>query len=433
MGVVVISLVLFVGNALFVAAEYALMGVRRSRIQSDAEKGSAVAKLILSALERRTSFVAGIQIGITLLSIAIGAVTEKPLTDALTEGMTFLPPAAVQVISILILSFPLVVLGELLPKYLAIKYPDRVTGALIRPLSLYVLIASPLIWLFDKSGKAVLRIFGIRVDENMEEAVSREEFALLLQSGETQGQFEEDHADVILKALRLDELMAKDVMVHRLDMQCLPHDADRQELSRRIQDISHARIPIFEGDLDTIIGVVYIQDLIKVWDHPEFSLDQCIKPATFVPESLNLDRALATMRERRSQILIVQDEYGGTSGLLTLEDLVEELFGDLQDRLESEQAPVTWSSSNRLTLTPKVRWDELLEFLDLPISPDSSRASVSQMIFDELQRVPRQGDSIETDLGRLVVLQTTRRKIMLLALHLSEGARALVTPPEESP
>jgi CBS domain containing-hemolysin-like protein len=430
---ILISVVLFLGTAFFVAAEYSLLSVRRSLIKSEADRGRGNAKAILHALDRKHRYVAGTQFGITMLGIAIGSVTEPPITEGLKENLSFLPAGVVTVVSILLISFPLVVLGELVPKYLAIKHPDKVAGAVIRPLSLYVLIASPFIWLFDKSGQGVLRLMKVRIDEHMDDSVSREELALLLQSGETQGQFEEEHADVILKALRLDELMAKDVMVHRLDMQCLPVDADREDLSRRIQDISHARIPIFQGDLDTITGIVYIQDLIKVWDHPEFTLAQCIKPATFVPENLTLDRALTTMRERRSQILIIQDEYGGTSGLLTLEDLVEELFGDLQDRLESEQAPIIWASPARLTLNPKVRWDELLEFLDLSINPDSSRASVSQMVFDELQRVPRQGDAIETDLGKLVVLQTTRRKIMLLALHLNETAKALVTPPVENP
>ncbi len=433
MGTVLVSILLFVGNAAFVAAEYALIGLRRSRVQAEADRGSKFAQFLLTALDRKTSFVAGIQIGISALGIAIGAITEPPLTEALMKGLSFLnlPAGLMQVLSILILLFPLVVLGELVPKYLAIRQPEAVSRVLMRPLGLWVVITKPIIWLLDSSGKLFLRLVGMKVDEEMEDAVSREELALMLQTSESTGEFEEQHADVILKALRLDELTARDVMVHRLDMQCLPLEADRTEVSVRIKDMNHSRLPLYEGDMDSITGVVYLQDLIKAWDEPGFSLEGVMKPAIFVPENLTLDRALATMRESRSQILIVQDEYGGTSGLLTLEDLVEELFGDLQDRLESEQDPIIWASATRLVINPKVRWDEILEFLDLPINPDSSRASVSQIIFDELQHVPKQGEAVETDLGKLVVLQTTRRKIMLLALHLNEQTRGLVSPPEQ--
>lgn len=433
MGVVLVSILLFLGNAAFVAAEYALIGLRRSKIQSEADRGSKTARLLLNALDRKTSFVAGIQIGISALGIAIGAITEPPLTEALSNSLQSLnlPVGLVQTLSILILLFPLVVLGELVPKYLAIRHPEPVSRVLMPPLNLFVLVTKPIIWLLDSSGKLFLRFFRIQVDEEMEEAVSREELALMLQTSESTGEFEEQHADVILKALRLDELTARDVMVHRLDMQCLPLEADRAEVSVRIKETNHSRLPLYEEDLDTISGVVYLQDLIKAWDDTDFTLEKVMKPAIFVPENLTLDRALATMRESRSQILIVQDEYGGTSGLLTLEDLVEELFGDLQDRLESEQDPIIWASATRLVINPRVRWDEILEFLDLPINPDSSRASVSQIIFDELQHVPRQGEAVETDLGKLVVLQTTRRKIMLLALHLNEQTRGLVSPPEQ--
>lgn len=429
MGPFGVSILLFIGNALFVAAEYGLLSAKRVKIQSLAEKGNRAAAKLLEAMRNRSRYVAGIQIGITLFSIAIGAVTEPALSEWIGSFLKGLPPSALSAISIIVVSYPLVVLGELAPKYITLKDPEKVALTLIRPLAAWNLLVSPLIWLFEQSGRLILLPLRIDPRKAESEALSRDELSMIVQTGEDEGQFDETHANVVMKSLRLDLLKAGTVMVHRLDMQSLQVDLEGEDLIRALQKISHSRIPVYGSDLDDIRGVVYVQDFVKAWGQADFRLDAFIKPVETVPESLTLDGALSRMRQKRTQILIVQDEYGGTAGMMTLEDIVEEVLGDLEDRLESERPDILRVSPERVKLDPSVRWDELLEYLDLPIEEETPTTTLAQMVIDQLQKVPVQGDSATTDLGKVVVDQTTRKRMIQLSLYLEPRYRHL---PEES-
>ena len=411
------AVLLFGASALFVMAEYGLLSVRRARMTSLADRGSTGAKLILKALDDRNKYVAGMQLGITVCSIAIGSVIEPVLTDGIRDNLKFLPAWAASGLSLFCIAYPLVVVAELVPKYISIRFAEPVMLLIIRPLNFYVAVAYPFIWLFQKSAMLVLKPFGINLDKHEAESISRDEFQVLLQAGEDEGQFEEGHADVIMKALRLDSLNAKDVMVHRMDIEAISINITRRELIAKLKKVSHSRLLVFENDLDDIKGVIYLQDIVRSWASASERLMEMIRPVEFVPENLPLDRAMQIMQEKRTQILVVQDEYGGTNGMLTLEDVVEEVFGDLQDQLEAEQAPIQRVSNNRIRINPKVRWDELLEFLDLPVNADTSTETLAEMVLSELKAIPVQGDSIETPLGKIVVEQTTRRKIIQLGLH----------------
>ena len=411
------AVLLFGASALFVIAEYGLLGVRRARMSSLADRGNSGAKLILRALDDRNKYVAGIQLGITVIGIAIGSLIEPVLTEGIRNSLKFLPGWAASSLSLFCIAYPLVVIAELVPKYISIRFAEPVMLLLIRPLNLYVTLTYPFIWLFQKSAKVVLKPFGINIDKHEAESISRDEFQVLLQAGEDEGQFEEGHADVIMKALRLDSLNAKDVMVHRMDIEAISINITRRELIAKLKKVSHSRLLVFENDLDDIKGVIYLQDIVRSWASASERLMEMIRPVEYVPENLPLDRAMQIMQEKRTQILVVQDEYGGTNGMLTLEDVVEEVFGDLQDQLEAEQAPIQRVSNNRIRISPKVRWDELLTFLDLPVNADTSTITLAEMVLGELKSIPVQGDSIETSLGKIVVEQTTRRKIIQLGLH----------------
>lgn len=418
MNTVLIGVLLFLGNALFVAAEYGLFGVRRTRVQALASQGSGPARLLLRALDDRNRYVAGIQIGITLFGIAIGAVIEPALSDLLDESLGFLPKGVISAISIMIVAYPLVVLGELVPKYLTLQYSERVALALILPLRIWVLAISPVIWLFDMSGALVLRLMRIDAAKMESASLDRKELAILVEQGEEAGALEETHADMVLKTLHLDRLDAEAVMIHRLDMECLSLDMKTEQVADRLSKIRHSRLPVYGDDLDDIRGIAYLQDLIGALRMPEFRLEDIIKPAEFIPESLTLDRALRIMREKRIQILIVSDEHGGTSGLLTLEDIVEEILGDLQDRPETGRPDIEQVSPTRLRLNPRLRWDELLEHLGEEVTEDTETDTLATMVVERIGRVPRQGDSVSTAVGRLVVEQMTRQRIIQLGLVL---------------
>lgn len=416
-----VSALLLFGNTFFVAAEYALIGARRSKIESVAKRGSATAKLVLEALDDMSSYVAGIQIGITMFGVAIGAITEPWLSDVFKRILGPIPESLLSVIAIVVVAYPMVVIGELVPKYVTLRYADRVALFVIRPLRLCVLGLKPLVWLFRRSGALALRAVNIDMDGAVGNGLTREEFGLLVQTGQSEGQFDEAQAAVISRALRLDQLDAADIMIHRLDINWLDVNTPSEAVMDRLADIPHGRVPVCNGDIDDVLGILYVHDALRQFRGTSPDVRELLRPAEFVPENLSLDKIVVRMREAKTQILIVRDEYGGTSGLLTLEDVVEEIFGELEDSLESERPPIQRVGPNRITARADVRYDELLEFLN--VHPDTDQVqtdTLATLVVEGLQRVPKLGDSIQLPIGTLRVENMARRRITRLGLYLAQ-------------
>ena len=412
----IVSLILLVSNAFLVAAEYGLVGARRTKIEALAKKGNLPAKLLLRAFQKISTYVAGTQWGITLLGIAIGSYTEPWLHRILDQSLSFLPTSLVKVVSILAVAFPLVVLGELVPKYYAIRHPERTSLATVAFLRALNFVLAPFVWLSHHLASVILLPLGIKLDENSDESVSREEFAIMVQASRADGHFEESQASVINRALKFDQLDTADVMIHRLDIKWIDKSVGRDSLSSTLRAVPHSRIPVCSGDIDEIVGIAYIQDIVRTWDDPDFSLEAVIRPAIFVPENLTLDKVVQRMREYKTQILIVRDEYGGTAGLLTLEDVAEEVFGELEDSLESERPPLERVATNRVTARADVRYDELLDFLELEHTEGSfTTETLAEIVVNQLGKVPKLGDAVKVPIGTLRVENMARRRVTRIA------------------
>lgn len=415
---------LLVLNGFFVMAEYGLVGARRGRIEASARKGNARDAQVLKALDRINDYVALTQICVTVIGIIIGSVVEEPLTLAIEKVVPpVVPHGVLAVVSIIAIVYPLVVLGELVPKYVALGYPESVARFVISVLRIMVTVFKPLIWFFEKSGSvclAALRKVGLKETANDPNMV-RDELFFILRAGEESGDLDESHSDMVAKALKLDKLDAEDAMIHRLDIKWLPVACSREEVIERLKDVPHSRIPVCKEDLDEVVGIVYLQDLVKAFamDEP-FDLASLARPPIFVPENLTLDRLVNLMREMKSQIVIVQDEYGGTSGLVTLEDVVEEIFGDLEDALEGERPAIERTGRNRLSVRPDVRYDELLDFLDLDEQDEESWTTepVVGIMIDELGRTPKMGDTVDLPIGRLRVDAVAQRRVTRIGVYL---------------
>lgn len=407
-----ISLLLLVASAFFVCAEYGMIGSRKTKIEALAKKGSRNAKALLDAFQNMSTYVAAIQNGITLCGIALGAVTEPALSKLIEPKLTFLPDTAIRFISIVAVAMPLVTLGELVPKYLSLRFPERIALATIGPLRVVTAIIYPLVWFTRKIGELILRPFGIHIDQIAEDAVSREELALMIQASQEEGQFEVSQATVINKALKFDQLDAADVMIHRLDIKWIDKDLSLSEVTAALKLIPHSRIPVCQGDIDEVVGLIYLQDILKAMDREPFNLQSVLRPAVFVPENITLDKVIQRMRETKTQILLVRDEYGGTAGMLTLEDVVEEVFGELEDSLEGERPQIERVNSSRVTARADVRYDELLEFLDLEPSDEGyTTETLAEIVVNELRHVPRLGDAVELSIGTLRVENMARSRM----------------------
>lgn len=425
---VLVSLILLLGHVFFVAAEYGLVGSRRSKIESLAKKGNRNAARVLKALDDISTYIAATQIGITMIGIGIGAMTEPYLSGLILKAFRGLPEQVASVLAIVLVTYPLVVIGELTPKYVTLRFAERTALFVIGPLSLIVPVLRPFTWLFQKTAGLVLRPFRIDLGTDGKQGLTREEFALLVQAGQSEGEFDEGQAQFITKTLRFDTLDAEDVMIHRLDIQWLDVNTAKEEIPSLVSAIRHSRIPVCDGDVDEVLGVVYVSDLLANWDKPDFAVSRLMREPEFVPETLTLDRIVAHMREMKTQIVIVRDEYGGTSGLVTLEDVVEEIFGDMEDRLESERPSIEQTSELRVTARADVRMDELLDFLKLDLNDgEVSTDTLASLVVEGVGRMPKLGDSVTVSIGTIKVENMARNRITRLSVLLDP---AIVRPVE---
>jgi len=420
--VAAVSVLLMAGSFFFVASEYALVSSRRSRLEGAAKKGDKAAGRVLNALERIGPLVAATQIGITMVGIGLGSVTEPFVSEALARVLGAAAPKALSLaISYLLITYLVVVLGELLPKYLVLQMPEAVARLTVAPISFIAKILSPLVWLAQASATILLKPLGVDIGA-AKDSFEKDELLMLVKSGQAGGALEQTHAEFITRALKLDALTARDIMIHRLDMKWLDVATPAELLLSRMSEIPHSRVPVCKGDIDDVVGIAYLHDLVKASTKGNIRIEDILRQPVMVPENLTLDRIVSLMREERTQIVIVMDEYGGTSGLITLEDVVEEVFGELEDSLEGER-PVVEIHGSRVTAKANVRFDELIGRLGIELAEEPVTDTLAEMIVDTIQSVPKIGDSIQTPIGTMRVDNMARRRITRVSISLDERSK----------
>lgn len=426
---VAISFVLLIASAFFVGGEYAIVSMRRSRLEALAKKGNNLAKHLIKVSENLSSFIAGTQVGITIVGVAMGSITEPFITELMVKQFPMIDRGVSQFISFVLVLFFLVVLGELVPKYIALKHPERFMLFCYYPLKIFVKAFSVVIWAAQGLSQFILKPLKINIKEAGKETADKNELLMMVQATGSEGVIEKEHAALVTRALQLDALAARDIMVHRLDIKWLDAGLSQVEIMSKLANIRYTRIPVCRGDIDDIIGIAYLVDILKTINSANFNLEKVVRPVVAIPENLTMERIVQTMRDQKTQILIVMDEYGGTSGLISLEDVVEEVFGELEDGPESERPPIEQYPSGRVSARAEVRVDELVSKLGLSIDVEDNRTTLAQMVVNNLERIPRPGDTVETELGTLRVENMARRRITRIGIQLNPQ---LTTPIEES-
>ncbi|HLO97786.1 MAG TPA: hemolysin family protein, partial [Fimbriimonas sp.] len=393
---IAVGIVLLVFSAFFVGGEYAVVSMRRSRLEGMAKRGNNSAKALLKISENLSNFIAGTQVGITMVGVAMGSITEPFVTHQLMRVLPGIDQGVGQLLSFILVLFFLVVLGELVPKYIALKHPERFMMYTYRPLGWFVWLFRVVIWLAQVLSQIILKPLKIDIKEAGKETVAKEELIMMIQATSSEGILEKAHADLVSRALQLDALVARDIMVHRLDIKWLDVDCTPQEVLARIGNMRYSRVPVCRGDIDDIVGIAYMVDLLKAINSSDFDLEKLARPFVAIPENLPMERIVQTMREQKSQVVIVLDEYGGTSGLISLEDVVEEVFGELEDGPESERPPIDIDANGRISARAETRFDELVARLGLDVDTSDRKESLANIIVDTLGRIPRPGDSVDT-------------------------------------
>jgi CBS domain containing-hemolysin-like protein len=393
---------LILANGYFVAAEFAFVAVRKGRLEELAEAGDARASRALLVLRRLSFMLSGAQLGITVTSLVVGFIAEPVLGRALRPlfelaGLSGAAATGVALTTGFILATSAqMIMGELAPKNLAIAEPERFSMSLARSTYLYTRIAGPIIKLFDNSSNALLRAVGIEPVEELPAGVSADELGYIISESRRGGTLGHQTATLLNRALDFRSLRAVEVMVPRTQVHHLHSDDSGAALRDLALRTGHSRFPVIGDSLDDLVGLVQAKDLFRVPpdDRPTTIVRELMTPVLAIPESTPLSLLLGDMRASHSQIAVVVDEYGGTAGIVTLEDIVEELVGSIEDEYDPDEPTVRALDDGSFLVPGSWRLDETERDTGLAL-PDGDYETVGGLVMERLGRMPALGDTVD--------------------------------------
>jgi putative hemolysin len=411
--------VLLAGNALFVVAEYALVTARRSRLTEMERDGVRGAGTALRLMDEPTRFISTVQIGITVFSILLGAIGE-PLIAHFFEP--YLSRTLSFILSFAILTYLGLVFGELVPKALALQRAERIAALLAPLVDLLQRLAHPLVVVVQGSGKLVLRLFGIRSAPVGFVVHSEAELRSMLAEAEEGGVIEEAEEEMIYKVFDFAEKEAHDVMVPRPEVVGVSVDLPPQECLAAIIDSPYTRYPAYRGSLDEIVGILHVRDLFSALyanGIENVVVADILRPAQFVPETKDLGPLLTEFRRTNQHLAIVVDEYGATQGIVTLEDLLEEIVGEIEDEYDMPDDSVTRIDDRTVRVDGTFSIDDFNEQFEKEL-PQEDYHTLAGFVFGELGRAPIAGDEVLWDGLRFEVIETDGPRIELLEVEFLE-------------
>lgn len=399
-----IVFVLLLVNGFFVAAEFAIVKARRTKIEQLTKDGNVDAKLALRALEDMNYFIAAVQLGITIASIGIGwfgsPTVERmlaPVLENLPAGYGHLAHIITAVVAFFTVTLLHVVLGEQVPKCVALQYPEKISLYVAKPMDLFMTIAKPFIWLLNVSCNIILKIF--KVPTSSARVVhTLEDLDLMVDASFDEGVLNETEKDMIHNVFQFSDLTAREVMIPRTDMICVPNDMSFEDLNKLAAENQYTRYPVYDGDIDHITGLVHVKDLYSLALKDEVRTVQDIqRNIMLVPETITMDNLVREFKKNKGQMAIVVDEFGGTSGIITLEDVMEEIFGDVQDEFDEEaEFDIKEIKPNHYLANGMMRLDELANFFDVPDEKleDDDVDTIAGLVVKELGRLAQLDDVV---------------------------------------
>ena len=445
--VAALAFLIFV-NGLYVAAEFATVSSRRTRVNQMASGGNRFARMLLPIVEDSQmldKYVAACQLGITASSLVLGAFGTNVIASRLIAPLTelvdyFLPwfesvgiatsttssvmATTIAVTGVLIvLTLIQVIMGELFPKSVAIQYPERVALLTVLPVKWSLVILRPFIWFFNGSGNLVLRLLGIDTGAGHGRIHSPEEIEILVSESHEGGLLDDDERQMLRNAFRLRDLTARQVMAHRTRIVSAPVETSVKELLEIAIEAGHTRIPLYQQTMDNIIGFVHVKDLFRLHVEGKENLAEILRDVPYVPESIPVVDVWETLNRQGQYIAIVFDEFGGTAGLITFEDLIEEIFGELQDEFDDEDALISIDDEGRVRLRGDLLVSDVNEYLQLEL-PDTAD-TLSGLVISELGRAPSIGDEI--DIGEVVIRVESMADLGVSEVSLQTSAADLST------
>ena len=390
----IVLVILILLNAYFAATEIAFISLNDSKVERDAKDGNKKAKQILKMLKSPSKFLATIQIGITLAGFLSSAFASDAFADKLApilnSWMPFISLDVWRAISIviitIILSFFTLVFGELVPKRLAMKYYEKISYATIGVIRGISVITAPFVKLLTVSTNMVSKIFG--VGEAEEEVVTEEEIKMMIDEGEEKGTIERGEKMLLNNVFEFNDIIVSEIMTPRTEMFAIDINDNLEELLDKIDEFKYSRIPVYDEDIDDIKGILFVKDILKpLKEHKKINIKAIMREPYFIPESKDIDELFKEMQQNKVQMAIAIDEYGGTAGLITMEDIIEELVGNIFDEYDEEEIDAKKIDDNTYILSGTTTSYELKKIFNVEI-PEGDYETLSGYLIDKLGRIP---------------------------------------------
>ncbi|MBI2404049.1 MAG: HlyC/CorC family transporter [Gemmatimonadetes bacterium] len=417
-------IVLLAANAFFVAAEFALVASRRTRIDAMVRRGDRKAKTVQTALQDLYFQLSAVQLGITLASILLGYVAEETTAVLFREWFQAVPwpvafvsrAALASVIAVSVISFLHVVVGEVAPKNLALTYPEQTSRWVAGPLLVFSWITRPATNLLNWSANSLVRVLGIKsAAAELERIHSPEEIVMLLKQSQKSGRIAREDVKLIEGVFEFTEKSARDVMTPRTDVVALEEDLTVREAASRVAQAGRSRYPVVRKSLDDITGVVHAKQILAaLQDRPQDRVASLMREPLFVPGTREVEDVLADMKRLKSHLAVVLDEYGGTAGIVTMEDLLEEIVGQIYDEYDRAE-PAPSASGGAVTLPGSMEIAQANERYKLGLSVDQYQ-TVGGFVFGTLGRLPHPGDKVPLKTAMLEVVEMDGRRVKQLKL-----------------
>ncbi len=423
----IILFLLFV-NGFFVSAEFSLVKVRKTRLEQLANEGNINAKRALKLVNETNKMLAAAQLGVTIASIALGWVAEATIVQLIEPLIRWLPVTNSGIyahvvavpISFVLVTYFHVLLGEQLPKCFALLHPDKLALWVATPMQMFITVFKPFVWLLLVSGDKILCACHATADDSAL-VHSTEELDMLVDVSYNEGVLNETEAEMLHNMFKFSDLMAKQVMIPRTDMMCIPNDISYEELTKLTLENQYTRYPVYEENIDKILGFIHVKDLYsQSMSKENFSLANLIRPLMLVPETMTLDNLIIQFKKEHAQMALVIDEFGGTAGIITLEDVLEEIIGDVQDEFdEEEEADIKEIGENTYIANAMMRIDELAEFFGINESKfeEDDVETIAGLVVKLLGHIANVGDAVTYEGLTFTVVEIDGARVTKLKVY----------------
>lgn len=414
-------------NAFFALSEIAVVTVNDKKIKKLSLQGNPEAMKVLRLLNNSNDFLATIQVGITVSGFLTSASASQSFAEPLAEILGFLPVPETVLSSIatltitFILSYFSLVFGELVPKKIAMQDPEKVSFKIAGILLVFSKIFKPFIRALSLSSDLVVRCFGIDPNKN-EEVVTEEEILMMVDAGQEKGLIEDKAKSIITKVFDFDDTPVSEVMTHRVDITAVSSEVNLKQAIDLAMKEGRSRMPVYNGDIDHIVGMLYIKDSLKFINNPipvNFEIMDLVRQPMFVPSTKRCDELFAEFTSSKRHIAIVVDEYGGTEGLVTIEDLVESILGSIQDEYDNEKEEIHKISEGSFVVDGSTPIDEIADTLKYKI-PDGDYDTVAGFISDKLGKIPEKDEFVVLGAYKFIVNEVSNRRVTKVSISKNE-------------